>query len=112
MNIYVGNLPLELTDDELRNEFVAFGQVKSINLMNDKNIGSGQPWGYGFVEMALKSEGSAALNALKGKTIKGRVLQVIEARNFSGNKDNTSSDTRRGKHFNRMSRRNKFNHLP
>ena len=51
MNIYVGNLSLDLTDDELRREFMAFGEVISVTIMNDKYIGSGQSRAYGFVEM-------------------------------------------------------------
>jgi len=59
MNIYVGNLPLEVTEDELRQEFMAFGEVISAIIMNDKYIGSGQQRGYGFVEMPSQSKGKA-----------------------------------------------------
>ncbi len=52
MNIYVGNLSLEVTEEELRREFMAFGEVISVIIMNDKYIGSGQLRGYGFIEMA------------------------------------------------------------
>ncbi len=79
MNIYVGNLPLELTENELRQEFVPFGEVISVTIMNDQYIGSGQMHGYGFVEMALKSEAKAAISNLTGKIIKGRVINVVEA---------------------------------
>ncbi len=79
MNIYVGNLSLKVTEAELRQEFIAFGQVVSVSIMNDKYIGSGQPRGYGFVEMASKSEGEAAINSLKGKTLRDRTVLVIEA---------------------------------
>jgi RNA recognition motif-containing protein len=51
MNIYVGNLSLDVTEEELRREFIAFGQLISISIMNDKHIGSGQTRGFGFVEM-------------------------------------------------------------
>ena len=54
MNIYVGNLSLEVTAEELRQEFIPFGRVTSISIMNDKYIGSGQPRGYGFVKMPSK----------------------------------------------------------
>jgi RNA recognition motif-containing protein len=56
MNIYVGNLSLEVTEEELRREFMAFGEVISVTIMNDKYIGSGQYRGYGFVEMPSLSE--------------------------------------------------------
>ncbi len=115
MNIYVGNLSLELTEDELWKEFSAFGQVKSVNIMNDRDIGSGQPCGYGFVEMPLESEGSAAVASLMGKTIKGRAIEVIESLCFSGHTDGKSNDSRRGNRFNRIRQRisrNKLNRLP
>ena len=51
MNIYVGNLSLEVTEEKLRQEFMAFREVLSVTIMNDKYIGSGQSRGYGFVEM-------------------------------------------------------------
>src|SRR4030066_716436 len=96
MHIYVGNLPLELSEDELKNEFSAFGQVKSVNIMNDRDIGSGQPCGYGFVEMVLESEGKAAIASLTGEAIKGREIEVIESLCFSGHADSKSIDSRRG----------------
>ena len=49
MNIYVGNLSLETTEEELREEFTEFGEVTSVIIMNDKYIGSGQPRGYGSI---------------------------------------------------------------
>jgi RNA recognition motif-containing protein len=56
-NIYAGNLSLEVTAEELRQQFAAFGEVLSVSIMNDKYIGSGQTRGYAFVEMSSKSEG-------------------------------------------------------
>ena len=79
MNIYVGNLPLEMTEDELRKEFTEFGEVISVTIMNDKYIGSGQPRGYGYVEMASKSEGATAISNLEGKKLRDRVVNVVEA---------------------------------
>ncbi|MBA7573200.1 MAG: RNA-binding protein [Dehalococcoidia bacterium] len=79
MNIYVGNLALETTADELRREFTEFGEVISVIIMNDKYIGSGQPRGYGYVEMASKSEGATAVASLEGKKLRNRVVKVVEA---------------------------------
>jgi RNA recognition motif-containing protein len=79
MNIYVGNLSFEVTEDELKKEFMAYGEVKSVTIMNDKYIGSGQPRGYGYVEMSLKSEGTAAIANLSGKKLKDRAVEVVEA---------------------------------
>jgi RNA recognition motif-containing protein len=79
MNIYIGNLAFEVSEGELRQEFTAFGEVISVTLMNDKYIGSGQPRGYGFVEMPSESEGKAAIAALDGRTLRHMTINVIEA---------------------------------
>ncbi|MGD9143460.1 MAG: RNA-binding protein [Dehalococcoidia bacterium] len=79
MNIYVGNLSFETTEDELRQEFSEFGEVISVIIMNDKYIGSGQTRAYGYVEMASKSEGAEAITNLKEKLLRGRILKVVEA---------------------------------
>ena len=78
MNIYVGNLSREVTDEELRQAFQAFGQVVTVNIIKDKY--SGQPRGFGFVEMATKAEGQAAIDGLKGTLLKDRTLDVGEGR--------------------------------
>ena len=83
MNIYVGNLSLEINEDELRQEFVAFGQVKSVCIMNDKDISSGQSRGYGFVEMPDEAEARAAIAGLNGRELRGRRLIVNETRSRS-----------------------------
>jgi RNA recognition motif-containing protein len=79
MNIYVGNLPIEVTEQELRQEFIAFGKVNNVILMNDRTIGSGQCRGCGYVEMPSDSEGQTAISRLQGKLLKGRKLDVIKA---------------------------------
>ena len=78
MNIYVGNLSLEVTEEKLRQEFMAFGEVMSVTIMNDNYIGSGQSRGYGFVEMPSVSEGQAAITALNGKALRHRTIDVIQ----------------------------------
>ena len=78
MNIYVGNLSREVTEAELRQEFEAFGQVTSVNIIKDRY--SGESRGFGFVEMATKSEAQAAINELNGKSLGERTLSVSEAR--------------------------------
>jgi RNA recognition motif-containing protein len=78
MNIYVGNLASDVTEDELREQFTAFGGVTSVSIIKDKY--SGQSRGFGFVEMPAKAEGDAAIAGLKGKTLKDRTLDVNEAR--------------------------------
>jgi len=78
VNIYVGNLSRELSEDELRKAFEAFGQVTSINIIKDRY--SGESRGFGFVEMATKSEAQAAINGLNGTSLGERTLSVSEAR--------------------------------
>jgi RNA recognition motif-containing protein len=85
MNIYVGNLSLEVTDQELQREFMAFGEVVSVTVMNNKHIGSGKSRGYGFVEMPSRSEGHAAIIGLDGKSLKDRTIDVIRAHALSKN---------------------------
>ena len=78
MNIYVGNLSFEVDEDELRQEFTAFGEVTSVAIPRDGD--SGRPRGFGFVEMQTEAEAKAAITGLTGKALKGREVVVNEAR--------------------------------
>ncbi|MFZ0726466.1 MAG: RNA-binding protein [Desulfobacterales bacterium] len=78
MNIYVGNLAFTITEDELRQAFEAFGKVDTATIIKDKY--SGQSKGFGFVEMPSGDEAQAAIEGLNGKDLKGRSLNVNEAR--------------------------------
>jgi len=78
MNIYVGNLSYEVTEEDLRQAFEQSGQVESVSIINDKY--SGRSKGFGFVEMPSNVEGQAAIESLNGKEMKGRALNVNEAR--------------------------------
>jgi RNA recognition motif-containing protein len=78
MNIYVGNLSRQVTEEDLREAFEAFGQVASVTIIKDKF--SGESRGFGFVEMPTKDEGQSAITGLNGKELKGRTLNVNEAR--------------------------------
>ena len=84
MKIYVGNLSYEVTEEDLRQEFKAFGEVASVDIIIDKD--SGRPKGFGFVEMATKSEAEAAITGLNGKTLKERTIVVNEARPRTDNR--------------------------
>jgi len=97
MNIYVGNLSFEVTEEELRQEFKAFGEVTSVSIITDKY--TGRPRGFGFVEMPSVSEGQAAITALNGKTLKDRTLNVNAARPRSDNRGGGSYGDRRGGGF-------------
>ena len=78
MNIYVGNVSRETTEDELRQAFEPFGQVTSVNIIKDRY--SGESRGFAFVEMAVKSEAQTAINELNGKSLGERTLSLNEAR--------------------------------
>jgi RNA recognition motif-containing protein len=97
MNIYVGNLASDVTEEELREEFKAFGEITSISIIKDKY--SGQSRGFGFVEMPSKSEGEAAIAGLKGKTLKERTLDVNEARPRSDSRGGGSSGRGRQRRY-------------
>ena len=79
MIIFVSNLSSDCTEETLTRVFQVYGQVLSVSIMDDKYIGSGQPRVYGYVEMASKSEGSAAVAGLPGAVVNDRKIQVIEA---------------------------------
>jgi RNA recognition motif-containing protein len=78
VNIYVGNLSNEINEDDLRQAFEAFGQVASVNAIKDRV--TGEPRGFAFVEMPAKAEAQSAIDGLNGKELKGRSLDVNEAR--------------------------------
>jgi RNA recognition motif-containing protein len=78
MNIYVGNLSYEVSEDDLREAFEAYGEVSSSSVITDKFTGRSR--GFGFVEMPKEEEARAAIEALNGFDLKGRTLNVNEAR--------------------------------
>lgn len=78
MKVYVGNLPYAVTDDDLRTEFSQFGTVDSADVIIDRNTGRSK--GFGFVEMSDDNEAKAAIDALNGKDLQGRAMNVNEAR--------------------------------
>jgi len=106
MKIYVGNLPFDVTEEELREEFASFGEVESVAIPTDRY--SGRPRGFAFVEMPAVSEGQAAITALNGKTLKDRTLTVDAARprsddrggggSYGGGISGGSSGGRRGRY--------------
>ncbi len=78
MNIYVGNLSRDITQDELQQAFEAHGEVATTSIITDKF--SGESRGFGFVEMPKEDEARAAIEALNGTELKGRTLNVNEAK--------------------------------
>ena len=86
MNIYVGNLSYECSEDDLRQAFGAHGEVDSARIISDRD--SGRSKGFGFVEMPNNDEANAAINALNGTELQGRPLKVNEARPREDRGDN------------------------
>jgi RNA recognition motif-containing protein len=78
MKIYAGNLSYNVTEDDLRQAFEAYGQVASASIVKDKF--TGQSKGFGFVEMPSDQEAKAAIAAINGTEMGGRSLNVSEAR--------------------------------
>ena len=78
MNIYVGNLSYDTTEDELRTMFAEFGSVDSAKLIVDRD--SGRSKGFGFIEMSDNSGGQQAIEGLNGRDINGRTLTVNKAK--------------------------------
>jgi RNA recognition motif-containing protein len=84
MKMYAGNLSRDISEDELRKEFEAFGAVDSVTLIKDKFTGTAK--GFGFVEMPVRSEAEAAIAGLHDKELKGRKMVVNEARPMADRK--------------------------
>lgn len=78
MNIYVGNLSYEVTEEDLKEAFGVFGEVDTVKVIKDNYTGKSK--GFGFVEMPAKAEAESAIEGLKGKELKGRSINVNEAR--------------------------------
>jgi RNA recognition motif-containing protein len=78
MNLYVGNLPYRITEDQLREAFEEFGRVSSCTIIKDKV--TGQSKGFGFLEMPEEPEAQAAISNLNGRDLMGRKINVNEAR--------------------------------
>jgi RNA recognition motif-containing protein len=91
MNIFVGNLSPDVTEDDLKQAFEAFGQLESVKIIKDRY--SGESRGFAFVEMPSKNEATTAIEALNGTDLKGQSLNINEARPRS---DNRSGGGRRG----------------
>ena len=87
MNIYIGNMSFDTTEDQLRQAFEGYGEVSTVNIITDRD--SSQSKGFGFVEMSAKDEATAAISGLNGQELVGRTVRVSEAkpRTQSGNRD-------------------------
>jgi RNA recognition motif-containing protein len=88
MNIYVGNLSYNVTEDELQSLFGEYGSVTTVSVIKDKY--TGQSKGFGFVEMGSQSEGEEAIKQLNGRSISGRAITVNVARPRAERSDSRS----------------------
>lgn len=95
MNIYIGNLSFETTENQLRTAFEAYGNVSTCNIITDRQTGDSR--GFAFVEMSGKDEAQAAISGMSGQDLGGRTLTVSEAkpRPESGNRSG-------GNHFRKI----------
>lgn len=94
MNIYVGNLSFNTTDESLRSAFEAFGAVDKASVVRDKY--SGDSRGFGFVEMPAKAEAEAAISGLDGRDLDGRTIRVNEAKPRENNRGGGGGGGRHG----------------
>ena len=78
MNIYIGNLSYNVTDQDLQKLFEAYGKVDRSNVISDRETGRSK--GFGFIEMPEQSEGQKAIEELDGQDVDGRNIRVNEAR--------------------------------
>ncbi|CAH0992947.1 hypothetical protein SIN8267_03086 [Sinobacterium norvegicum] len=93
MNIFVGNLTFETTEEDLRDAFEDFGDVEKINLIKDQE--TGKPKGYGFVIMNNHDEAKDAIHALDGSAFNGRNVTVNQAKPAGGGRNNNGNNRRR-----------------
>ncbi len=88
MNIYIGNMSFETTEDNLLEAFKAFGEVSTVKIITDND--SGRPKGFAFIEMPSKDEAQAAISGLNGTELNGRTLNVNGAKSKSEKSGNRS----------------------
>lgn len=91
MNIYVSNLSFNVKDEDLRSYFAQYGEVTSARIINDR--ATGQPRGFGFVEMSDDEAAKKAIRELNDATVDGRNIKVVEAR---PKEERSSKDNVRG----------------
>ena len=78
MNIHVGNLAFNVTEDDLKSLFSSFGEVSAVNIVKERS--SGQSKGFGFVEMLNNSEADKAMKALNGARLKDQLIKLSQAK--------------------------------
>ena len=94
MNIYVGNLSYEVSEEDLQKAFEGFGRIESVTIIKDNY--SGRSKGFGFVEMPDNADAQAAIDGLNEKELKGRALKVNTARPRTENRGRGGFNSGRG----------------
>jgi len=94
MNIYVGNLSKEITEDDLRDAFESFGQITSVKIIKEKFTDESR--GFGFIEMPANLEAKSAMENLNGTEIKDKTIVVNEVRSRLDVRRNGVAQTRGG----------------
>jgi RNA recognition motif-containing protein len=93
MNIYIGNMSFDTTEDQLRQAFEGYGEVATVNIITDRD--SGRPRGFAFVEMSVEDEATAAISGLNGQELNGRALNVNMAKQRSDNGNRSGNNNYR-----------------
>ncbi|MHC4540409.1 MAG: RNA recognition motif domain-containing protein [Planctomycetota bacterium] len=106
MNIYVGNLSPETTEDDLRQTFEAFGQVISVKILKDRVTGESNR--FGFVGMPVSDEGQTAISELNGKNLKGHAVKVEEGKRKTGHRSDQDRPDGSGSDRGDRDRRDRF----
>ncbi len=78
MNLYIGNLPYGVTEDDIREKFSVFGELASIDLVTDRFTGESK--GFGFIKYESNSDADKAIKSMNGSQLGGRVLKVNQAK--------------------------------
>ena len=97
MNIYVGNISKQATEDQLRQLFETHGGIKSVKIITDRM--TGEPRGFGFVEMLNRDEAQQAVTSLNGSELNGQKLVVNESRPKPDNRDRNNNRQGGGNRF-------------
>jgi RNA recognition motif-containing protein len=100
MNIYIGNMSFDTTEDQLRQAFEGFGEVSTVNIIADRD--SGRPRGFAFVEMSGKDEALAAISGLNGQDLNGRTLNVDEAKPRADGGNGSSGNRSGGNNYRKV----------
>lgn len=99
MKLYAGNLPLEMTEEELKELFSEYGEVISVNIVFNYDIN--QSKGFGFVQFESKEDAMAAMEGLNGKEVNGRGIKVSEAKPKTGSRRGAANRGKGGRDGNR-----------